>query len=187
MKALALFTVFSISLVTSKANTVADGYLITLDKDTVKCRIRVDDLDLFTTVTIFDTTGIKTTYKPEDKEILGFGFTYKDQPYDYLLKADDNGTWLFRIRKIRGHLYNLYYFVDYRRNILALRSTSAGSYMIEDTANRVVTWNGVITPGFKKRMHEFLHNDRKLIDLYNKKVDHLRDIPAFVSAANDMH
>jgi hypothetical protein len=185
MRPFLLFILFSLSFLAANANTIVGGYLVTLKNDTIKCKIRVDDLDLYSSVTIFDTAGIKTIYKAEHKEILGFGFTYKDQPYDYLLKADDDSTWLFRIRKLQGPPYNLYYFFDFRTNDHNRRSTLAGSYMIEDTANRVVTWNGVFTDNFKKRMREFLHNDQHLIDLYNKKVDHLRDIPAFVKAVNE--
>jgi hypothetical protein len=185
MRSLFLSALSVISLLTGKANTIADGYLITRDKDTVKCRIRVDDLDLYSSVTIIDTAGQKTTYKAEAREILGFGFTYDGQPYDYVLKADDFNFWLFRMRKIKGYPYNLYYFKNYKTLKSESRSTPAGSFMIEDTASHVITWNGIFNDRWKERMRGFLHNDQNLIDLYNKAGYHLHDLPVFVQAVND--
>ena len=185
MRLLVLSTLFSVCVLAGKANTIVDGYLINLHNDTVKCRIRVDDLDLYSSVTIFDTTGQKTTYKAELKEILGFGFTYDGQPYDYLLKADDYDFWLFRMRKMKGYPYNLYYFKNYRTLNRDSRSTPAGSFMIEDTASHVITWNGVFSDRWKERMRGFLHDDQSLIDLYNKIGYHLHDLPVFVKAVND--
>ena len=185
MRSLFLSTLFSISLLAGKANTIADGYFINRDNDTVKCRIRVDDLDLYTSVTIFDTAGQKTIYKAELREILGFGFTYDGQPYDYLLKADDYNFWLFRMRKIKGYPYNLYYFKNYKTLNRDSRSTPAGSFMIEDTASHVITWNGISNDRWKERIRGFLHNDQRLVDLYNKTGYHLHDLPVFVQAANE--
>ena len=152
MRSLFLVALFTIGFVAGKANTIADGYFITRNNDTVKCRIRVDELDLYSSVTIIDSTGQKTTYKAEAHEILGFGFTYDGQPYDYLLKVDDFNFSIFRMRKIKGYPYNLYYFKNYKTLDRNSRSTPAGSFMIEDTASHVVTWNGVFNDRWKERM-----------------------------------
>ncbi|HEV3323981.1 MAG TPA: hypothetical protein VG052_00200 [Puia sp.] len=186
MKSLFLSILFSISFLAGKANIIADGYFITRDNDTVKCRIRVDDLDLYTSVTIFDTADQKTTYKAERREILGFGFTYDGQPVDYLLKVDDYHFWLFRMRMVKGNPYNLYYFKNYKTLDRDNRSTPAGSFMIEDTASHVITWNGVFNDRWRARMYGFLHNDQHLIDLYNKTGNHLHDLPVFVQAVNEL-
>jgi hypothetical protein len=185
MRSLLLAALFSIGFVAGKANTIADGYLITRNNDTVKCRIRVDDLDLYSSVTIIDSTGQKTIYRAEAREIVGFGFTYDGQPYDYLLMADDYNFWLFRMRKIKGYPYNVYYFKNYRTLDRSSRSTPAGSFMVEDTAGHVISWNGVFNDRWKERMYGFLHNDQSLIDLYTRTGNHLHDLPAFAKAVND--
>lgn len=185
MRPLVLAAFFSLSLLAAKANTIADGYLITRANDTVKCKIRVDDLDLYSSVTVYDSAANKTTYKAEARELLGFGFSYDGQTYDYVLMGDDFNFWIFRMRKMQGNPYTLYYFKNYRTLDRDCRSTPAGSFMIQDTAGHVITWNGIFNDRWKERMRAFLHNDQNLIDLYNKTGSHLHDLPAFVKAVDD--
>lgn len=185
MKPFVLFAIFMASLLSGKANTLADGYLILKSKDTVKCKVRVDDLDLYTSVTVVDSAGIKTSYKAEARDILGFGFTYDGQAYDYVLMQDDYDFWLFRMRRIRGNPYNLYYFKNYRTLNRESRSTPAGSFMVEDTAGHIISWNGVFNDRWRERMRGYLHNDQHLIDLYNTAGQSLHDLPAFVKAVDD--
>jgi hypothetical protein len=186
MRTFLLYILFSFIFLSGKAKTIVNGYVITLKQDTMKCKISVDGLDLFTSVTIFDTTGNKTTYKAKHREIAGFGFTYKNQPYDYVLKVNEDSTWLFQIRMIQGRPYNLYYSFAFNLGYPGLYNYRTNSYMIEDSANRVVSWDGIFTDHFKKRMRQFLYNDQKLIDLYNRIVNRLADIPAFVKAVNEL-
>lgn len=189
MRSLLVSALFSLSLLPAGAATIVDGYIISLKGDSAKCRIEVHGLDLFSGVTIIDTAGTRTTYKAKHKEIHGFGFDYHGQHYDYVLRTSDDGTLLFWMRKAMGRRYNLYYRF-YSSSFYAGKSgefvNDTESYMIEDTAGRVITWDGIFTNRYKKKMREFLHEDQRLIDLYNRKVDRINDIPSFVRAANEL-
>jgi hypothetical protein len=161
-----------------------DGYLINLTGDTVKCQIRLDGLELFRKVVIYDSAGKSTAYHADKQELRGFGFIYQNDKYDYVLKMHEDSTWDFLIRTLRGKRFALYYSFDmmytgqgsYRRD----------SYLIEGADKRVVTVRGGLLSNWKKKVKKFLDGDNVLLDLFDQKAQTLLGIPNFVMAANEL-
>jgi hypothetical protein len=166
------------------AKTIVDGYLITSKNDTVKCRINVNDLELFDKVTIVDTTDKDVTYRSKRKEINGFGFTYKDETFDYVLKADPNSNWHFFMREAQGkrlNLYYRYYWMSYYRG----GSVKSEYYLLETPDQQLLLVENGLLSGYKRKIKDFLNGDAALTPLFEKTVNKFEDIPQFVKAAND--
>jgi hypothetical protein len=164
---------------------MVDGYYLTLQNDTVKCKIEPRELEVFDKVTIIDSMGKHLTYKANDPNgINGFGFIYNDKKYDYLPKADEQNVFSFYIVLARGPRLNLYDRFRYAAdpNGTMIRTDH---YLLEDSANNVLTVSNDFLAPFKKPVKRFLHNDVALIDLFDKEVSHFRDLQGFVEKANE--
>jgi hypothetical protein len=184
MKLLLLSIVFFFCALSLQAKTV-DGYMITKSNDTVKCQINVNGLDLFDKVTITDSSGTKTKYRADELGINGFGFTYENNKYDYVLINNEDSHWSFMIRTVKGKRFNLFYSFEF---VSTYRGASyrSDSYMIQDTDMRVVTVSGGIFNPLKKKIKKYLGSDTAMIDLLDHTVDKVTDVPKFVKAANEM-
>ncbi|HEV2355600.1 MAG TPA: hypothetical protein VGR89_15235 [Puia sp.] len=184
MKPLLLSLVLVAGAFTTSAKTIVDGYFLTLKNDTVKCRINVNDLDLFDKVSIIDTSGKSFSYKAKRREINGFGFTYKNEQYAYLLKADEDSNWRFMIRTADGKRFELFY----RFTVTEVYNggpVQTDYYLIfSDGEQRLLSLqNGIFSP-YKRRMKEWLAGDTAMLDLFDKTVKKFSDIPDFVKQAN---
>jgi hypothetical protein len=185
MKLLLLSIVFFFSALSLQAKTV-DGYMITKSNDTVKCQINVSGLELFDRVTIIDSSGTKTKYRADELTINGFGFTYENNKYDYVLINNEDSHWSFMIRTVKGKRFNLFYSFDFV-NTGRGASYRSDSYLIQDTAQRVVTVSGGLFHPLKKKLRKYLDTDSALIDLLEKTVSNINDVPKFVKAANELY
>jgi hypothetical protein len=185
MKHLLFSIAFLFSVVSLQAKTV-DGYMITKSNDTVKCQINVNGLELFDKVTIIDSSGTKTKYHADELAINGFGFTYENNKYDYVLINNEDSHWSFMIRTVKGKRFNLYYSFEF---VSTYRGASyrSDSYMMQDSAMRVVTVSGGLFNPLKKKIKKYLNGDTAMIDLLDKTVDKVTDVPKFVKAANELY
>ncbi len=166
------------------AREIVDGYYLTLGNDTVRCKIEPRELEIFDKVIIIDSTEKYITYKAKDLNgINGFGFIYKDRKYDYVLKQNEDNEWHYLIVIEKGPRLNLYYSFHFvytgRGGVI-----QADRYTLEDSAKNVITAESGILTAYKKRIKEFLKGDANLVDLFNKHVSKLDDIPEFVRMAN---
>jgi hypothetical protein len=166
-----------------RAATVADGYMITTNNDTLRCKIKVNGLALFDKVAILDSTGSEVVYHAKSKELAGFGFSYEGNKYDYVLIAGEDSSWHFLIRTIKGRRFNLYYaFEKVMVGFGPLHRQDV--YLIEAADNRRLTIEGGLSSFFKAKVRAFLNDDAALMELFNNKVHSISDIPDFVRAAN---
>jgi hypothetical protein len=169
---------------TLRAREIVDGYYLTLKNDTVRCKIEPRELEIFDKVTIIDSTEKYITYKAKDPNgINGFGFIYKDRKYDYVVKVNEDNEWHFLIVIETGSRLNLYYSFHFvytgKGGVI-----KADRYTLEDSAKNVISAESGILTAYKRRIREFLKDDPKLVDLFNKHVSKLDDIPEFVRMAN---
>jgi hypothetical protein len=59
-------------------------------------------------------------------------------------------------------------------------------YMLEDTAKNVITVENGLLSGYKRQIREFLNGNSALLDLFDKHVSHIIDLPDFVRIANSI-
>ena len=169
-----------------KAREIVDGYYLTLQNDTVKCKIEPRELEVFDKVTIIDSTGKYITYKANDPNgINGFGFVYKDKKYDYLPKGDELNVFHFYIVLAKGSRLNLYDRFEFSTGGNGAM-TRTDHYLLEDSANNVITVSNDFLAPFKKPVKRFLNNNVALIDLFDKEVSKFQDILVFVEKANEL-
>jgi hypothetical protein len=167
----------------ASANDLVEGYMITFHDDTVRCRIKMNDLDLFDSVHIIDSMGMENIYPANNPIIRGFGFIFKKNRYDYVAKANEAGRWQFLLRMISGYKLNLYYSFPPESGV-TVPDHRISDYLIEDSTGRVVSVDGGLFHNYKKRIREFLKGDPALRSLFNNMVIVIPDIPKFVRAAN---
>jgi hypothetical protein len=182
MKYLPIALLLIFAAAQGNANGPVDGYLITSADDTVRCKIYVSDLQLFDEVHVVDAFGRDSIYHADQQSIGGFGFFYKKNRFDYVLKADEAGHRQFLIRIVKGERLNLYYHFDMienPRNLLYRVET----YLLEDPAGRILTIAENPLANYKKKIREFLSGDNSLRSLFNNTVFTFSDIPKFVRAA----
>ncbi|HLK30754.1 MAG TPA: hypothetical protein VKT28_19410 [Puia sp.] len=141
-------------------------------------------LELFDKVTIEDSSGNSITYKANKQEINGFGLVLDDQKYDYVLKVNEDNEWKFLIRKVQGGRFSVYYSFYFANGYGGGASYRTDIFMIEDSSQKTVTVEGGIFSSYKKKIRRFLNNDKNLIDLFDKRVLNITDIPRFIKEAN---
>jgi len=168
------------------AKDIVDGYLILSTNDTIKCKIKVPvSLEMFNKVSIIDSNGKTLTYKAQNQEINGFGFIYENQKYDYVTKrTDDYGSASFLMTKAVGRNLNLYYSYYFSTPYNGGASYRTDVYLLEDSQKRIVYVSGGVFSAYKKKIKNFLKDDPKLLQLFDKMVLSITDIPDFVKDAN---
>lgn len=183
------FLLFLLSLIGTgrlMARETVDGYYLTLNNDTVRCKLEPRDLQVWYKVTIIDSTGKDITYKAKDRKgINGFGFVYQERKYDYLVKADESNDYYFLMVMETGPRLNLYYRFEYQSYGRG-GTVRSEHYMLEDTAKNVITVENGLLSGYKRQIKEFLNGNPALLDLFDKHVAHLGDLPEFVRIANSI-
>src|SRR4051812_30016043 len=180
-KLLILFFTLVITTSAIQAKQLLNGYMILPNHDTISCKIVVpqayrDHIELYFSVTINDNTGNNMTYNAEKHEIIGFGFTYNNKPYDYVLKKDDRGD-VFVYREATGNKLNLYYY-DFPRPLSTNSAVSAivNVYMLEDKNNNTVAVSNGTFSGYKKKIRKFIGSDPTLVKVFDDKVQYFADI-----------
>lgn len=185
---LILFFILVITASAVQAKQLVNGYMILPNRDTIPCKIVVpqayrDHIDLYFSVTINDNTGTSIIYLPAEKKIAGFGFTYDNKPYNYVLKNDGRND-VFVYREVTGNKLKLYYY-DFARPIGTNGSVSAivNVYLLEDDNRSLAVTNGTLS-GYKKKIKKFIGNDPALQKIFDDKVSYFADIRNFVMEVN---
>jgi len=172
----------------------AEGYIIPKNADTLACKVKIpkdfghfNELYLFNSVTVMDSSGRKITFGPKDLE--GYGFVYQSRKYTYVSKrVDEDGTLMFVWPVNLGKRVNEYYYYNF--NSSDLRKGSWGGradvYVLEDAAKETIsiTRGGSLANTYKQQLRNFFENDKQLLELIAIEVNDFYDISRFVKAAN---
>ena len=165
----------------AKGNDLVEGYLISSTHDSIRCKIHTNGLELFNEVHIVDSLGNERIYGAAQASILGFGFIYKHDRYDYVPITEKSGQRQFLIRIAEGKRFNLYYYFETGDLNTDARNET---YFMEDPTGDMIGIGYGFFFNYKKQIREFFHGDSALRLLFNKTVFTFRDIPKFVRAAN---
>jgi hypothetical protein len=144
---LSLSLLLSFSVHSSAKDEYAEGYIISKKGDTNWCKIRMpfnlgqfNELELFSSVVILDSSNKKIKLQPKD--IIGYGFSYHSKKYAYVSKVVDDEDKTVFVRPLNlGRKINVYYYYTFNTSNLAKGSMGAPSevYVLEDDAKQTVS------------------------------------------------
>ena len=189
-KHITLFVLLLLTAFSGQAKKLADGYIVTLDNDTIRCQVVLQNqfmnrYDMYQQIETIDDNRKRTTYYAKDRKITGFGFDYEGKPHCYQLRKEGNNL-LFEYCELSGKRLRLYSYCTFI-------SCGVGSparvkvFVMESRTLDVVRINTGLFSSSKQNIREFLYNDRDLIPLFDGMVSRFADIRSFVSEANKFY
>ncbi|RYE00623.1 MAG: hypothetical protein EOP50_03470 [Sphingobacteriales bacterium] len=196
---------FCVQAVHAQVADSASGYVITLQNDTVRCRIFLlhtfnlngDDDSFQQEVLTRDPDGAAYAYNP--KQLLGFGFIRKNKVFHYRsLRPDATSRPFFAKVLVLGRKLTLFYddrvvvHLDGESSAALLLSGGQSgartqvqfAYVLRDEEGRALRLRANRFEKMKKQLLQYFAKDKEVVSLVESMVTGFEALPDFVRAVN---